>query len=217
MSTIPEEYKTIKQKVAAESDKCQIRGCFNLGKWDNRSNRYYLTKGLCQAHYHKLVRYGDPNYQNKNRVEHGLSSTPEYEVWQNIKGRCYNPNNPNYKNYGAKGVGMCKRWRESFEAFLEDMGERPGAELSVDRIDVNKGYKPSNCRWATVDQQANNRRVSVYIEHDGMRMTAKQWSNYTGIAYSTIRRRHQSGWSDKDIITKPIKKIGKTHDWPKQS
>ena len=78
--------------------------------------------------------------------------------------RCYNPHNRNYVNYGARGIKVCDRWRESFENFLIDMGRRPSAQHSIDRIDVNGNYEPSNCRWATAKEQMNNQRKRARIE-----------------------------------------------------
>lgn len=86
--------------------------------------------------------------------------TPEFKAWVNMKYRCDNPSAQNYEYYGARGITVCDRWRDSFEVFLADMGPRPGAGYSLDRYPNNDGnYEPGNCRWATADEQAKNRRA----------------------------------------------------------
>ncbi len=84
-------------------------------------------------------------------------ASPEYRSWQMMKNRCLNPNAHDYAYYGGRGISIIKKWRDSFEAFLEDMGRRPTPLHTLDRINVNKNYTPSNCRWATRAEQSRNR------------------------------------------------------------
>jgi hypothetical protein len=84
----------------------------------------------------------------------------EYKAWHNMKQRCYNKNNPGYKDYGERGIKVCERWYNSFRNFLKDMGRKPSPELSLERINNDGNYEPDNCRWATQSEQLYNRRLN---------------------------------------------------------
>jgi len=95
------------------------------------------------------------------RTTHGRRYTPEYRVWCDMIRRCESPSFKQYKDYGGRGITVCARWRTSFEAFFDDIGERPSSGHSIDRIDVNGNYEPGNVRWATSSEQNQNRRNSI--------------------------------------------------------
>lgn len=100
---------------------------------------------------------------------------------------------------------MCERWRESFSAFLSDMGYRPGPGYSIDRIDVNGNYEPGNCRWATPKQQCRNRRTNHMMTIGSLTKTLAEWSELSGVNGATILRRRRDGWSDDRLLIAPVK------------
>ena len=106
---------------------------------------------------------------------------PLYPTWYGMVARCQNPKAQSYRNYGGRGITVCDRWLESFENFYADMGERPSPKHSIDRIDNDGPYSPENCRWATWEEQANNRRNNVWIEFQGERLSAAQWRKRLGV------------------------------------
>jgi len=143
-------------------------------------------------------------------TKHGHSKrgkrSPEYSIWAGMLQRCHNPNNEDYRDYGAKGIYVCPEWHH-FAIFLEDMGPRPSDDLTIDRIDTYGPYCKENCRWATVEQQMNNRTDSRYVTAFGKTQTVAQWSRETGINEFTIRARLVNlGWSPEDAVSRPISK-----------
>ena len=130
---------------------------------------------------------------------HGMSGTKEHKTWKGIHERCRNKKLKCYGNYGGRGIKVCDRW-DSFENFYADMGDAPTPSHSIERIDVNGNYEPSNCKWATPIEQANNKNQNKYIEHDGLRLTYSQWGRKIGLKPHTIRARIEAGYSPKDAL-----------------
>lgn len=146
----------------------------------------------------------------KNRVKrayHGLSNTRIYRQYKGMKNRCYDKNRNCYKHYGGRGIKVCDEWlgENGFINFYDwSMKNGYSDELTIDRINVNGNYEPSNCRWATIEQQANNRRNNLRYTLNGITMTASEWAKYSGINYGTLISRLQSGMNIKDAINKPV-------------
>lgn len=113
----------------------------------------------------------------------------EYGSWAQLKQRCGNPNNLAYADYGGRGIRVCERWLNSFEAFLEDMGPKPSPDHSIERDDVNGHYEPRNCRWATDGEQANNTRRNRRFTLNGVTRTLSEWAAALGIQPSTLHGR----------------------------
>lgn len=126
-------------------------------------------------------------------VKHGLSDTPEFSTWTDIKTRCYNTNIKAFKDYGGRGIRVCDRWLSSFDDFLVDMGKRPSKNHSIDRINNDGNYEPGNCRWATRKEQAVNKRNTVVVEIDGVIKNLQEWSREYDITPSTIYLRIRAG------------------------
>src|SRR6267154_2564352 len=126
----------------------------------------------------------------KKRERHGLRYLPEYQIWLQMKGRCQNPKNKKYADYGGRGISVCERWSKSFTAFLEDMGHRPrGMTLERDNNDGN--YEPRNCRWASWYDQRHNKRNNVWLEFRGKRMILSDWAKELGMDKGVLRSRLQ--------------------------
>lgn len=135
----------------------------------------------------------------------------EYSSWIGIKQRCYNPKNSSYPRYGGRGIYVCKRWRNSFSAFMKDMGPKPKANYSIERINNDDGYTPSNCKWATSMEQNRNTSRVRYLRFKGKKMNLTDWANTIGVDPHVLSKRLKRGWSiEKTLTTKsrtaPFKK-----------
>ena len=140
----------------------------------------------------------------RNSRKHGLSQSKTYRIWNAMKQRCSNPHDKYYHLYGALGISVCQRWRDSFSAFVEDMGEKPSPKHSIDRYpDKNGPYAPGNCRWATMKEQQRNRRNNVLLAIGGDTMCVAEWAEQRGIRVGMIWDRLRSGWSGQDAVMTP--------------
>lgn len=127
------------------------------------------------------------------QTTHGQSKTPLYRRWRSMRGRCENPNDSEYRNYGGRGITVCSRWM-LFEAFSEDMSPSFLPSLEIDRIDTNGNYEPDNCQWVTRRENQRNKRNNHVIEFQGHKLTLVEWEELTGIKANTILTRIRRGW-----------------------
>lgn len=143
---------------------------------------------------------------SKRSRTHGMSSSRIFYIWGGMLNRCNNPNDYHYKWYGGRGISVCPEWMQSFESFYEWSITNGYSEgMSIDRIDNNGNYEPSNCRWITHHEQMYNTRRNVMLTHEGKTMCAKEWSKITGIKDGTIcYRKKKLGWSDEKTLTTPV-------------
>ena len=133
---------------------------------------------------------------------HGGCGTRLYIVWQSMKQRCNDPNCKSFPNYGGRGISVCPEWKDSFPAFRDwSMSHGYSDELTIDRKNVNQGYSPENCRWATMKEQANNTRRNRRVLYNGISHTVTEWSESTGIAPSCLRARLDRGWNAEKALT----------------
>ena len=127
---------------------CTVEGC----------EAPFESRGYCNKHYRRFLRHGDPAHIKTE--SHGMYESSEYNIWHKMKDRCLNHKAPMYHRYGGRGITVCERWQNSFLAFYEDMGPRPFTNAQIDRIENDGNYEPSNCRWVTPKENANNRSTS---------------------------------------------------------
>lgn len=138
-------------------------------------------------------------------TRHGKVRARIYNIWCGMRGRCNNRKHRDYANYGGRGITVCERWQK-FESFYADMGD-PLPGTSIDRIDNDKGYSPSNCRWATPSTQLANRRCSILIHFHGRTQSIQEWARETGINLNTLKGRFRSG-DVPPLLFRPSRSVG---------
>ena len=134
-----------------------------------------------------------------------MTNTRLYNIWDKMKARCNKQNNQDYSRYGGRGITVCPEWLSDFKQFYNwamNIGYQDN--LTIDRIDVNGNYEPSNCRWATIKQQANNRRTSHFITIDNETLSLAEWANKVGLDRSTLQKRIDSGWDEIIAVITPL-------------
>lgn len=160
---------------------------------------------------HQLARAWDQNkpiesIQTLRKIKmlnkNNSTKRPEYLRWCGLKARCLNKTNNRYYLYGGRGIKVHEPWIKDFWAFLDYIGDMPGPEYTVDRIDPDKHYEPGNVRWLHKKEQINTRRITLTATMNGEKKTLKQWAIQYGMTYETVRNRIRRGWSIEDALAK---------------
>lgn len=143
------------------------------------------------------------------KVFHGenVRNSPEYRTWTSIKTRCNNPNCNDFKNYGAKGIKVCKEWSQSYLQFLKDMGRRPTKKHTIERIDNNKGYCKENCKWTTRAEQNRNRSINIIFNGETAIEASKRLGGSRNLVNQRLRGDKRYGtnkWTIEKAFTTPI-------------
>jgi hypothetical protein len=163
-------------------------------------------------HYTRVLRYGDHNIVMQHKLK-GVryKMMPEYNVWSNLKARCYKKNNNQFHNYGGRGIKVCKEWLHNFPQFLEDMGNRPNNKYKIDRIDNDGDYSKNNCRWVTNKVNCNNTRFNKRIIYKGINKTYSEWSSALNGNKHLIHDRIKMGWGEERAVTEHVRHIKNTY------
>lgn len=146
---------------------------------------------------------GAPSGRRNPNFKHGKTNTSEFVIWRGMRSRCLDPRRPEFQRYGARGIGICERWKNSFVAFLEDVGPRPSPAHSIHRVDNSGDYEPGNCRWATRSEQARNTRSNRLLCYRGRIITLAEASEISGIDARKIGNRISRGWDAERALSTP--------------
>lgn len=159
----------------------------------------------------KCVMERDDNCKRRYWARIKSSNSQTYErhslrsVWKSMIKRCHNPNDPNWKWYGGKGITVCSEWRSSFDTFLKNMGDRPKGYF-IDRIDNSIGYCPENCRWVTPAESTRNSSNTHWFTWNGKTQCVMDWAKEAGLNYNTVLQRILAGWPPGKVFSQPRKR-----------
>jgi hypothetical protein len=139
------------------------------------------------------------------KTTHGMTKTPEWDIWSAMRGRCNNPGDKRFADYGGRGIKVDDSWRD-FSNFYRDMGPRPTPDHSLDRINNDGNYEPGNVRWATRKEQQRNRAITAVVEWRGETKPVAEWAEILGMEYQTLSCRLRRGWSVERAMSHPVEK-----------
>lgn len=197
--------KRVNRWLVLSQGATRTRAAYWLCRCDCGTEKEVSGATLRQGKSHGCRRCVDYSSSTKHgHARHGKRSLA-YVSWQKMRTRCYAITSDSYSRYGGRGITICSRWRKSFEAFLADMGERP-SDMTLDRIDNNDNYEPSNCRWATRSEQQGNKRNTRLLTYKGRTMKLIEWAKQQEIHVNTLCYRLKAGWSTADAIMRPVRK-----------
>jgi len=191
----------------------QVFGYLTVKSFSGRKRKVSFWQCQCSCGNVCEVRSGNLKNGHTNscgcfksaiNTTHGGSRLCEYRIWNLMRQRCSNKNLKTFKHYGGRGITVCERWRNSFDAFLDDMGRRPSEKHSIDRIDNNGNYEPGNCRWTTQRQQSRNKRTNRKILFNGLLLSVIEWCEITGVSKNCLLTRLNRGWSVEQALTKSV-------------
>jgi len=190
--------KSITQK------RCKVDGCSSPGF--KKGSLEYFTTGFCPKHYHRYRKYKDTSEEKLQKIMNNKTKNKLYSTYRSMLHRCYYSKHASYPKYKSMGIVVCDRWlgKYGFDNFLKDMGERPDGK-TLDRIDNNGNYEPSNCRWATIKEQANNKRSNTLYEINGVVRTISQWAEISGLNVNLLYYRNKIGVDVSDFLNPPSK------------
>lgn len=142
-----------------------------------------------------------------HKAKHGFHGTRLYRIWTGMKNRTSPNQKASFKNYSGRGITLCDEWKEFMPFYNWAMNNGYKDTLSIDRIDVNGNYEPSNCRWATFETQQNNKRTNRYISYNGETHTMSEWNKIKKFPYRLLNNRLKYGWSIERALTTPVRRF----------
>lgn len=164
--------------------------------------RLVFARGYCSLHYQRQRKHGDPLTTEHHGHTGGGKKTPEYQAWNDMMQRCNNPRHKSYASYGGRGITVSENWK-SFESFYQDMGQRPSASHTLERLNNSLGYGIDNCEWQTWKEQSRNRRSNRLIQVGSVTLCIADWADRVSLPHWLIRNRLRQGWTAERAVFTP--------------